>query len=54
VFIKFWSEKPEGKNHSEDLDIDGQTILEFILGEQGGRMWIGFIWLRIDTSGGLL
>jgi len=24
------------------------------LGEMGGRVWIGCIWLRIRTSGGLL
>jgi hypothetical protein len=25
--------KPEGKNHSEDLDVDGRTILEWMLGK---------------------
>jgi hypothetical protein len=27
---------------------------KWIIGEQGGRMWIGFTWLRIGTGGGLL
>jgi hypothetical protein len=25
--------KPEGKNHSEDLGVDGKTLLEWILGK---------------------
>jgi hypothetical protein len=25
--------KPEGKNHSEDLDVDGKIILKWILGK---------------------
>jgi hypothetical protein len=25
--------KPEGKNHSEDLGVDGKIILEWILGK---------------------
>jgi hypothetical protein len=43
--------KSEGKNHSEDLGEDGRIILEWILGEWGGRVWTGYIWLRIGTSG---
>jgi hypothetical protein len=31
--------KPEGKNHSEDLGVDGRIILEWILGKLGGRIW---------------
>jgi hypothetical protein len=25
-----------------------------LIGKYGGKMWTGFIWLRIETSGGLL
>jgi hypothetical protein len=42
--------KPEGKNHSVDLGIDGKIILEGILREYGGKMWTGCIWLRIWTN----
>jgi hypothetical protein len=31
-----------------------KTILEWNLGENGGKVWTGFIWLRIETSGGIL
>jgi len=40
---------PEGKNHLEDLDVDGK-ILEWILGKQNGKVWTGCIWLRIGTT----
>jgi hypothetical protein len=38
----------------KDLGVDGWIILEWILGKYGGKMWIEFIWLRIQTSDGLL
>jgi hypothetical protein len=41
--------KPE-----EDLGIGGRTILKRILKKYSGRVWTGFIWLRIGTGGGLL
>jgi hypothetical protein len=43
--------KPEGKNHSEDLGVDGKIISEWILWTQDGKMRPGFIWLKIGTSG---
>jgi len=46
--------KSEGKKHSEDLRLDGNIILESILGKQGGKLWTGFIWFRIWTSGRFL
>jgi hypothetical protein len=46
--------RPEGKNNSEDLGEDGKITLEWILGKWSGKLWTGFIWLRIGTSGGLL
>jgi hypothetical protein len=45
-------ENLKGKDHSENPDVDGTIILEWILGEWGGKVWIGCIWLRIGTSGG--
>jgi hypothetical protein len=54
VTTKFRSENLKGKDHSEDLDIDGKIISEWILGKYGGMVWTGFIWLRIGTSGGIL
>jgi hypothetical protein len=33
---------------------EGRIITEWILEKQGMKVWIGFIWLRIGTSGRLL
>jgi hypothetical protein len=43
-----------GRNHTEDLGVDGRIILKLILGKHFWRVWIGFIWLRIGTGGGFL
>jgi hypothetical protein len=32
--------KPEGKGHSEDLDVDRRMILSWNLGKQGTKTWI--------------
>jgi hypothetical protein len=51
---KIWLESLKGRDHPEDLDIDGRIILKWNLRKLGWRVWIGFIWLRIRTSGRLL
>jgi hypothetical protein len=37
-----------------DAEDIGKIILEWILERQGGKLWIGFIWLKIGTNSGLL
>jgi len=49
----FWFEN-KGRDHSEDLGVEGKIILEWILGRQGRKVWTGCMWLRIGSSGGLL
>jgi hypothetical protein len=46
--------KSEGRNHSEDLGVDGRIKLECISKKKGGKLWTAFIWLMIETSGGIL
>jgi len=36
----------KGRDHSEDLHIDGKTKLEWILGKKDGRVWNECIWLQ--------
>jgi hypothetical protein len=48
----FTSEILEGRDHSEDLDTNGRIISEWILVRQGGKLWIGFIWLMIRNGDG--
>jgi hypothetical protein len=50
----FWLEIVKGKDHLEDLGVDGKIILVWILSTSGGKVWSGCAWLRIGTSGGLL
>jgi hypothetical protein len=42
------------RDHWEDHDVGGWTILKWTLERQDGMVWIGLIWIRILTSGGLL
>jgi hypothetical protein len=34
----------------EGLGVDEYMIIEWILYKYDGRVWTGFVWLRIDTS----
>jgi hypothetical protein len=48
---RFWWESPKQRDRSEDQGVGGirMDLREIVLG-----VWIGFEWLRIGTSGGLL
>jgi hypothetical protein len=54
MHIGYWWESQKIRDHWEDLDVGGWTILEWILGRYDGMVWIGLNWLRIGTSGALL
>jgi hypothetical protein len=45
-YTTFWSENLKGRDHSKDVGIDWR-ILEWIL----QRVWTGFIWPKMVTSG---
>jgi hypothetical protein len=47
---RVWAENLKGR----DLVISGRVILKWFLKKYGVRMWTGFIWLRIRSSGRLL
>jgi hypothetical protein len=51
---RFWWESPKEKDRSEDQGVGGRMGSEWILGTLGWGVWIGFDWLRIGISGGLL
>jgi hypothetical protein len=50
----FLLENLKGRDHSEDLGVDGRITLECIFEKLNVKMWTGFIWFRIRSSGGLL
>jgi hypothetical protein len=54
IYIECWWKSQEIRDHWEDQDVSGWTILKWILEREDRMEWIGWIWLRIGTSGGLL
>jgi hypothetical protein len=46
--------EPEGKRPFGRPTVDGMTIFEWMLEKEGGKVWSGFLWLKIRTSDGLL
>jgi hypothetical protein len=52
--IGYWWESQNVSVHWEDQDVGGWTILKWILEKYNVIVWIGLIWLRIGTNGGLL
>jgi hypothetical protein len=49
-----WLENQNERDYLEDLGVDGVIVLDCILGKQGGKVWTGFIWLRIGAGGRFL
>jgi hypothetical protein len=47
MLTKVWLGSLKGTDHSVDIGIDGRLILKWILRELDGRVWTGFIWLRM-------
>jgi hypothetical protein len=54
LHIGYWWDSQKERDHWEDQDVGGLTILKWFLEISDGMEWIGFIWLRIGTSGGPL
>jgi hypothetical protein len=54
MHVGSWWECQKERDHWEDQDVGGLTILKWILEKYDGMVWIGLIWLRIGTNGGFL
>jgi hypothetical protein len=54
MHIRYWLEIKKENDRWEARDVCGWTILKWILGRYDWLVWIGLMWLRIRTSGGLL
>jgi hypothetical protein len=44
---KLWLGSLKTRDRSKNVDVDGRVVVKCILGKEGLRMWIGFVWLRI-------
>jgi hypothetical protein len=54
MHIGYWWESQKERDHWEDQDVGGWTILKWILEREDRMVGTGLNWLRIGTSGGLL
>jgi hypothetical protein len=54
MHIGYWWEIQKEGDHWEDQDVDGWTILNWILERCDGMVGMGSICLRIETGGGLM
>jgi hypothetical protein len=54
MHVGYWLGSQKERDNWEDQDVGRWTILKLILDIKNGMVWIGLIWLRIGTSGGLL
>jgi hypothetical protein len=54
MYTKLWLENLKGKDHSNDLGVDGKIILQWILGKEGENVWTVCNYIRIRASGGIL
>jgi len=50
----FSDENLKVRDHLEGLGVGGKIMLQWILWKWDGKLWTGFMGLRIGTSGGLL
>jgi hypothetical protein len=39
---KFWSENVNGRDHLENLGVDGKLLSEYIFERYGGKLWTRF------------
>jgi hypothetical protein len=51
MYIGYYWEIQKERDHWEDQDVGGWTILKWILERYDGMVRIGLIWLRIGTNG---
>jgi hypothetical protein len=52
--IGYWWESQQEEDHWENQSVGGWAILKWISERYDRMVWIGLIWVRIGTAGGLL
>jgi len=38
----------------DDSNVDGKAVLKWVLHKQGVKAWNGFVWPKLETSGGFI
>jgi hypothetical protein len=51
---RFWWESPREGDHLKDQGVGGKMGSEWILGRLAWGVWIGLVWFRTGTDGGML
>jgi len=54
VYTGFWWGNPRERDHLEDSCVDRRITLRWIVSKWDVGTWIGSVWLRKGTDGGLL
>jgi len=54
VFTGFWLGDAKGRDHWEDLGVEGRITLRWTLGRKGSMWRTGLGWLRLGSNSGLL
>jgi hypothetical protein len=54
MHTKIESRNGKERDYLEYLGVDGRIISRWIFKKVSVKLWAGFIWLRIRTSGGIL
>jgi hypothetical protein len=54
MHIGYLWESQKDRGHWEEQNVGERTKLKWIKEREDRMVWIGLIWLRIGTSGGLL
>ena len=52
MHTEVWYGDHMGRDHSEDLCLDGRIILKLIFKDLNGDAWTGLLWLRTGTGAG--
>jgi len=52
IIRRHFGGEPQGKNHFEDLGVDGRVIRKLFLNKQNNSAWTGYMWFRIGTVTG--
>jgi hypothetical protein len=54
VYTGFWWGDLSERDNLQDVDVDGEMLLKFILKRWAGEAWTGLLRLRIGAVGGHL